>query len=94
MIAKCYIRLYIPIHAQSLGIYNSTKHQIDPVIVQHGNIPSFSQLLNIIQTVKQCLVGGIPTPLKNMKVSWEHSSQHMESHKIHVPNHQPVVITH
>ena len=35
---------------------------------------------------------GIPTPLKNMKVSWDYSSQYMESHKIHVPNHQPVVV--
>ena len=35
------------------------------------------------------LVGGIPTPLKNMKVSWDYSSQYMEIHKIHVPNHQP-----
>jgi len=34
------------------------------------------------------LIGGIPTPLKNMKVSWD-SSQDMESHKSHVPNHQP-----
>ena len=24
------------------------------------------------------LVGGIPTPLKNMKVSWDYSSQHLE----------------
>ena len=35
------------------------------------------------------LVGGIPTPLKNMKVSWDDYSQYMETHKIHVPNHQP-----
>ena len=28
------------------------------------------------------LVGGIPTPLKNMKVSWADYSQYMESHKI------------
>ena len=34
------------------------------------------------------LVGGF-NPLKNMKVSWDDSSQYMESHKIHVPNHQP-----
>ena len=27
------------------------------------------------------LVGGIPTPLKNMDVSWEYDSQYMESHK-------------
>ena len=32
----------------------------------------------------------VSTPLKNMKVSWDHYSQHMESHKIHVPKHQPV----
>ena len=25
-----------------------------------------------------------------MKVKWEYYSQYMESHKIHVPNHQPV----
>ena len=36
------------------------------------------------------LVGGWPTPLKNMKVSWDYYSQHME--KKHVPNHQPVYI--
>jgi hypothetical protein len=33
------------------------------------------------------LVGDIPTPLKNMKVKWDYSSQYMEKH---VPNHQPV----
>ena len=35
------------------------------------------------------LVGGIPTPLKNdwlSQLGWWHS-QHMESHKSHVPNH-------
>ena len=34
------------------------------------------------------LVGGIPTPLKNMKVSWDDYSQYMEKQK-NVPNHQP-----
>jgi len=33
------------------------------------------------------LVGGIPTPLKNMKVSWDDYSQYMEKIKS-VPNHQ------
>ena len=28
--------------------------------------------------VNNNLVGGIPTPLKNMKVSWDYSSQYME----------------
>ena len=27
-----------------------------------------------------------------MKVSWDGYSQYMESHKIHVPNHQPVIL--
>ena len=38
------------------------------------------------------LVGGIPTPLKNMSssVGMMKFPTEMESHKIHVPNHQPV----
>jgi hypothetical protein len=37
------------------------------------------------------LVGGIPTPLKNMSsaVGMMTFPYNMESHKIHVPNHQP-----
>ena len=34
----------------------------------------------------------VSTPLKHMKVEWADYSQYMESHKIHVPNHQPVYI--
>jgi len=34
------------------------------------------------------LVGGIPTPLKNMKVKWEGLSHILWQSKIHVPNHQ------
>ena len=34
------------------------------------------------------LVGGIPTPLTNMKVSWHDYSQDMKKIK-NVPNHQP-----
>ena len=34
------------------------------------------------------LVGGIPTPLKNVKVNGDDFSQYMES-KSNVPNHQP-----
>ena len=36
------------------------------------------------------LVGGIPTPLKNMKVSWDDEIPHMWKNKIDVPNQQPV----
>jgi hypothetical protein len=32
------------------------------------------------------LVGGIPTPLKNIKVSWDDYSQYIEKK---VPKHQP-----
>ena len=39
------------------------------------------------------LVGGWPSPLKNdgVKVNWDDDSSQLflESHKIHVPNHQP-----
>jgi len=33
----------------------------------------------------------VSTPLKNMKVSWDYYSQYMESHKGHIPNHQPAL---
>ena len=41
------------------------------------------------------LVGGIPTPLRNMsssvgmKVSWDDEIPNIWKNKIHVPNHQP-----
>jgi hypothetical protein len=35
------------------------------------------------------LVGGIPTPLKNMKVNWDDEIPNILKNKIHVPNHQP-----
>ena len=51
----------------------------------------------LLKHVIKCyiLVGGIPTPLKNMKVSWDNDSQYiyiyMEKSK-NVPNDQPVYI--
>ena len=36
------------------------------------------------------LVGGIPTPLKNMNVRLDHHPVPIGENKIHVPNHQPV----
>ena len=36
----------------------------------------FQPLITIL--IKHYLVGGIPTPLKNMKVSWGYYSQYME----------------
>ena len=33
----------------------------------------------------------VSTPLKNMKDSWGDHSQFMESHTIHVPNHQRAI---
>ena len=32
-----------------------------------------------------------PTPLKNMKVSWDDDIPYIWKNKIHVPNHQPVM---
>ena len=36
------------------------------------------------------LVGGIPTPLKKMTVSWDDDIPNIWKNKSHVPNHQPV----
>ena len=41
--------------------------------------------------VNNNLVGGIPTPLKNMKVSWDDDIPYTWKNKIDVPNHQPVI---
>jgi len=38
------------------------------------------------------LVGGIPTHLKNMKVSWDDEIPNIWKNKIHVPNHQPEMV--
>ena len=43
----------------------------------------------VFQTI--CLVGGIPTPLKNMKVSSDDDIPNLQKNDIHVPNHQPVL---
>jgi len=34
-----------------------------------------------------------PTPLKNMKVSWDDEIPNMWKHNPNVPNHQPIVIS-
>ena len=38
-----------------------------------------------------CLVGGIPTPLKSMKVSWDDDIPNIWKNNPNVPNHQPVI---
>jgi len=35
------------------------------------------------------LVGGMPTPLKNMKVSWDYDIPNIWKNEIHVPSQQP-----
>ena len=39
------------------------------------------------------LVGGIPTPLKNMKVSWDFYSQYMEKYKMFETTNQTSIAT-
>ena len=51
-------------------------------------------IILFIMGFNMILVGGIPTPLKNMKVSWDDDIPNIWKHKIHVPNHQPVIINH
>ena len=38
------------------------------------------------------LVGSIPIPLENMKVSWDDYSQYMETYEKKVPNHQAAYV--
>jgi hypothetical protein len=45
--------------------------------------------LNIKKNMQSLLVGGIPTPLKNMSSSVGIIIPNIWKNKIHVPNHQP-----
>ena len=45
-------------------------------------------------SIFETLVGGFNPPEKYEFVSWDYYSQYMESHKSHVPNHQPDYINH
>ena len=51
----------------------------------HITISKSSQSIQVFH-----LVGGCNPSEKYEFVSWDYSSQYMESHKIHVPNHQAV----
>ena len=79
---------YDPFFAKSTvaGIVTWSMHGM--IILNHRSKAMRQSQLPIIN--QHQLVGGIPTPLKNMKVTWDDDSQYMEIHKIHVPNHQPV----
>ena len=61
-----------------------SKLWLSPIVGYHG--PHGSKFIKLYQNHSWLVVS---TPLKNMKVSWDDSSQYMESHKGHVPNHQP-----
>ena len=56
---------------------------------QHAsNHPKFNHQSKTLEELEgewpdtQLLVGGISTPLKNMKVSWEYSSKYMGTYKM------------
>ena len=55
---------------------------IDWAVAEKMRKTDGAQNKDIHKQVHHPLVGGIPTPLKNMKVSWDDYSN-MESHKIH-----------
>ena len=49
-----------------------------PHIVREKQLYQSINLSIYLSVCLSILVGGIPTPLKNMKVSWDYSSQHLE----------------
>jgi hypothetical protein len=42
----------------------------------------WKKIKGVSQKYQDNLVGGTPTPLKNMKVGWDYYSQHMEKYKM------------
>ena len=66
-----------------VGVWARSSHLLDSV-----NMNLFPHSYDIYIYIY--LVGGIPTPLKNMTVNWDHYSQYMEIKD--VPNHQPDIV--
>ena len=53
----------------------------------------FQQFLLVYQRlIRLYLVGGVPTPLKNMKVNWDDDIPNIWKNKSHVPNHQSDIV--
>jgi hypothetical protein len=83
----------IPKMFHNIQIYTIFLSQSYPNNIPDGPYPH-SRIYQKITLDVLYLVGGIPTPLKNMKVKWEYYSQYMEKCSSHVPNHQPDTILH
>ena len=78
-----------PIHKRMMVPMEPYPFPSHPATIDGGQ--PWSHGLPILPYVS-ILVGGIPTPLKNInQLGWWHS-QYMESHKSHVPNHQPAYV--
>ena len=56
---------------------------IPTIVVIYGYMMGLQHIIYIYI----CLAGGIPTPLKNMKVSWDYDIPNTWKNKIPVPNH-------
>jgi hypothetical protein len=65
-------------HSQLNG--ESFKSVLSPVLSHHMTFPRYGVFLNHCRFF--WLVGGIPTPLKNMKVNWDHYSHILWKEKI------------
>ena len=57
---------------------------------KNGDVPSFCESLP--EGISTLSGWWFQPVLKNMKASWDYYSQYVESHKNHVPNHQPVMV--
>ena len=61
----------------------------ETIYIYHS-IPQNSEMWKILYFL---LVGGIPTPMKNMRVDWDDGIPNRWKIKIHVQNHHPVSVS-
>ena len=74
--------------------FSGVKQRWEIISQMMKNPPYGNTVVKNIMGIYYCLylVGGIPTPLKNMKVNGKDDIPYIMDNKIHVPNHQPAIV--
>ena len=75
-------------------VFSGVKQRWEIISQMMKNPPYGNTVVKNIMGIYYCLylVGGIPTPPKNMKVNVKDDIPYIMDNKIHVPNHQPAIV--
>ena len=89
-----YISIYFPYISVHKAAHPSSA--VAPLATRNQNLGLNLRILlvsvgskSLTPNIGGILIGGIPTPLKNMKVSWDDDIPNINGKIKNVPNHQP-----